>query len=187
LLRRQVLGPFDERWFLDALDAHADPYLRLRRTTTQVQGADRKLALAMGALRLLKAALDHQQTAAPMKLGMELRCANGRICRPEDTIWDLTGIEPATGDPGFGPVIDELVSVMTSMSARGPQLADISAELSRTGASGLPARQELVHSAIQRLLDGMAEGQLRSSPLMRFLDGPWKQFWAGSPSGAAAL
>jgi hypothetical protein len=184
LLRNQVLGPFDEEWFLRTLSAHAAGYFQLRHTDL-LQGANRKLALAKGALRLLRVGDTRARfQAAPVKVGMDLQGRTSAYAAARD-VSDLSDIKLATGDPGFGPVIDELLVVMKSMSGPGRQLADIDVELARPArGSPLSARQKLVADATQILQFDLItkEGQLRSSPLMRFLEGPWQHFWAGNAS-----
>jgi hypothetical protein len=183
LLRNKVLGPFDEQWFLDALRGHAAPHFTMGQTNP---AADPKLALVIGALALLQnaAAADRDFIEPPVKIGVDLQ-GKSRVYQADQSVSDVLNLDLAPGDPGFGTVIDELTSVIARMSGPGRELGDVNGELSRVETGrGLSVRETLIHEGIHRLQYGLSdeEGQLQSSPLMRFLDGCWQAYWAGEPS-----
>jgi hypothetical protein len=191
LLKSQMLcKDFSEGQFLRTLAKMGEGRYELVPLSAAGAGRDealtRKLQVVNGAMKLLENDTPADVVETVSYVGMDLSCRNGSLVRSLKLgAAQVTNF--ADGDPGFRPLIDELIEVAKQMPIEranfepqiGSWLDDQRPEDGQTRMSALigAACASLNDLMIRESNSGTAERRLKRSPLVDFLSGPWPIAW----------
>lgn len=186
LLRSGLLRQhFSESGFVSAMTkAGCGKYELL---PSSVAGGDdlplqRKLQVVNGAMRLLEIGHSSDENETVTYVGMDLSLANAGVLSQGEQVRDAEVTAFADGDPGFGALIAELTDVARQLSPRNP---DVIKEWLEVKHADSDSRGQLLVregcGVLNRLLGrhelSAHKQRLTSSPLSKFISGPWADIW----------
>jgi hypothetical protein len=176
LLDRRLTGNLEEARFVDVLTRYVgQAFDVLDKSAAGESALDRKLKMVDGALAMLRRDVRGGAEQAPVLMGLDFRLRDGTVTA--DTL--VTAVNPPTfavGDPGFAPVMEELVEVM-ELLGEGVALGNPRGVLYGAGPGRSPGDVLLdqAFQAVERSLD--TSRRFTRSPLTTLLSGPWVDFW----------
>lgn len=176
LFDRRLTGNLDEARFVDVLARRVGGRFKVQNKSSSGERAlDRKLKMVDGALAMLRAGVPGGAEQAPVFMGLDFRLKDQTIAA--DTL--VAAVEPpafGTEDPGFAPVIEELLDTM-ALLGEGVALGKPRDVLQNSSGSrkAIDVLLDQAFQAVDRSLD--AKRRFTHSPLTTLLSGPWADFW----------